>query len=305
MKKKNKFYRPALVYLLLAARALFNLLPFKWGHAFGGTMGKITFALLKKERDKTLAHLRLAFGREKTEKEIFEIGRAVFENYGKTLAELALLDKLIPRFDDYVIRTGYEHLDKGLRDGKGIIITTAHFGNWEIMGGYSALRGYPLTVIARKIYYEKYNELLVGMRKKMNVKIVYRDESIKAMLGVLRHNGILGFLVDQDIEVVDGVFVDFFGRPAFTPTAPVRFALSTGAPIIPAFALREGLKTHVVVCPPIDLVRTGNKEEELLINTQKWVKIQEDMIRKYPHLWVWNHKRWKTQAPKKEVSLHS
>ena len=291
---KKKFYRDILVGLLLTVRRLFLFLPYQTGFSFGGTLGKLTFRLLPKEKKRTLAHLRLAFQGEKSEKEIWEVGQKVFEHYGKTLAELALLDKLIPRFDEFVTTSGYEHLDNGLRAGKGIIITTAHFGNWEIMGGYSATKGYPLTVIARKIYFEKYNQLLVSTRAKMKVETIYRDDSIRLMLGVLKKNRILGFVVDQDIDFADGIFVNFFNRPAYTSIAPVRFAMATGAPIIPAFVIREGMKHHVIVEPPIELVRSGSEEEQVKANTQKWVSIQEKYIRKYPDMWVWNHRRWKT-----------
>jgi len=292
---KKKFYRDVFVTLLLLTRRIFLWLPYRAGVSFGGALGRAAFHLLPKEKKKTLSHLRLAFGGEKSEKEIRALGGRVFEHYGKTLAELALLDKLIPRFDEYVTTEGYEHLDRGLAAGKGIIITTAHFGNWEIMGGYSALKGYPLTVIAKKIYFEKYDRLLVATREKMKVKTIYRDASVRAMLGVLKNNGILGFAVDQDVDFADGIFVDFFGQPAYTAVAPVRFAMTTGAPIVPAFVVRQGFRHHVIVESPIDLVRTGNQEEDVRVNTQKWVSVQERYIRTYPDMWVWNHRRWKTK----------
>src|SRR3989338_7453844 len=238
---KKKFYRPILYYLLITIKNLFSLLPYETGYRAGASLGRLVFFLLKKEREKTLAHLKLAFGDEKTEQELFHIGKRVFENYGKVAAELALIDKLIPRFKDYVITTGYEHLDQGLRDGKGIITVTAHFGNWELMGGFSAYNGYPLTGIARRIYYDKFDKLLVNTRAKMKVKTIYRDDSVKKILSVLKKNEVLGFAVDQDMSSVDGVFVNFFGRPAYTSTAPVRFAMATGAPLIPAFVVREGI----------------------------------------------------------------
>ncbi len=270
------------------------LLPYRVGFSFGGTVGKVVFNILPKEKEKTLSHLRMVFGNEKPEKEIRQIGQRVFEHYGKTLAELALIDKIIPRFDEFVTASGYENFDKGLKAGKGIVVTIAHFGNWEIMGGYTAMKGYPCNVIARRIYFEKYDRLLVSLRQKMKMKNIYRDESPKQMLGVLRRNEMLGFVVDQDVASVDGIFVNFFGRAAFTPTAPVRFAVTTGAPIIPVFIIRSGIKHHMIVEPAIELVDTGNKEEDVTTNTQKWVSVQEKYIRQYPHLWVWNHKRWKT-----------
>lgn len=297
---KKKPYRYVLYFLLLAVRRIFSLLPYESGIHFGAWVGRRAFGLLKKEREKTLGNLRAALSTEKSEKEIYGIGERVFENFGRMAAELALMEKMIPRMDKLVTTQGYEHLDKGLKDGKGIIITTAHFGNWEVMGGYSTLRGYPLTVIARRIYYEKYDQLLVSLRDRMKVKTIYRDSSVKDMLRVLKNNGILGFVVDQDVDSVDGVFVEFFGKPAYTPTAPVRFALATGAPIIPALVVRRnGLYHHVIVEPPIALEIFEDKEKTLLVNTQKWVKIQERYIREYPECWVWNHRRWKTR-PKEE-----
>ena len=292
---KKKFYRPILVWFFLTARSFFMCLPYRWGFAFGGTLGKVCYFLLKKERNKMLEHLKLAFGQEKSEAELRKIARANFEHYGQMAAELALIDKLIPRFDEFVRASGYEHFDKALALGRGVVVVIAHFGNWEIMGGYTALKGYPCTVIARKIYFEKYDRLLVELRNKMKVQTIYRDESVKDMLRVFKANRMLGFVVDQDVETVDGVFVNFFGRPAHTPTAPVRFSQVTGAPIIPVFIVREGIKHHMIVEPAIARSETGDKEKDTLADTQTWVSIQEKYICQYPHLWVWNHKRWKTK----------
>ena len=294
---KNKPSRHILYALLIGVRAVFYLLPYKLGFSIAGALGRLVFRALRKEKAKTLSHLRLAFGAEKSEAEILKIGESVFEHYGHTLFELAMIDKIIPRFDDFVRASGYEHFDKALKAGKGVVVTIAHFGNWEIMGGYTALKGYPCTVIARKIYFEKYDRLLVDLRNKMNVRTIYRDESIRKMLHVFKENRMLGFVVDQDVESVDGVFVDFFNRPAYTPVAPVRFAIATGAPIIPVFIVREGMRHHMIVEPAIELVSTGDKEADIKANTQKWVAVQEKYIRRYPHLWVWNHKRWKTVPP--------
>lgn len=294
MKKKNKFYRYILYWLLIAMRALIHLVPYKIGFRMAGSLGESVFHLLKKEKKKTLSHLRMAFDQEKTEQEITKIGENVFQHYGQTLFELAMLDKIIPRFDDFVYATGYENFDKGLQAGKGVICTIAHFGNWEIMGGYTAMKGYPCVVIARKIYYEKYDKLLVEIRNRMKVETIYRTDSARVMLKVLKNNRMLGFVVDQDVDSVEGVFVNFFGRPAFTPVAPVRFAMLTGAPIVPVFIIREGMRHHMIVESAIKMTQTDNKEEDIKTNTQKWVAIQEKYIRQYPHLWVWNHKRWKT-----------
>ena len=127
----------------------------------------------------------------------------------------------------------------------------------------------------------------------MKVNTIYRDASVRDMLGVLKRNEILAFVADQDVSSVDGVCVDFFGSPANTPVAPARFSMSTGAVILPAFVIRDGLKHHVIVEAPVEIANTGNKEEDVKVNTQRWAAVQEKYIRRYPHLWVWNHKRWR------------
>ncbi len=293
---KKKFHRPILYVLLRITGALFSLLPFEAGLDFGGAVGRFAFRSLKKEREKTLKHLALAFP-EKSAKELEAIGEKVFENYGYVIAELGLLEKLLPRLEKDLTVEGREHFDNGRAKGNGVIAVTAHFANWELLGGWLAMSGYPGTVVARRIYYEKYDKLLVATRAKMKLETIYRDESPRRILKALRDNRVLGIVPDQDVETVEGVFVDFFGRPAYTPTAPVRFAMASGAPLVPCFLIREGKKYRIKIEPPIQFQDTGDKAKDLVANTQKWVSIQEHYIRQYPHLWVWNHKRWKTSRP--------
>ena len=294
---KNKRSRNFFYYPLVAVLALFNLLPYAVAVRLGRLLGRLAFYVAARERDKTLQHLRMAFGTEKSEKELYDIARGVFESYGMIAVETNLVHKIIPQIDRWISLEGKEIVDEALKKG-GIVGVVAHFGDWEFLAGYLATKGYPVTVIARKIYFDKYNDLVMKVREKMKVRTIYRDQSPRQMLKAVRDNGILGFVADQDVEAVDGVFVHFFGRPAYTPVAPVRFAMASGAPIIPAFIVREGLKHRVIVEKPIELTVTGDKEQDLLTNTQKWVAVQERYIRQYPHLWVWNHKRWKTQEVK-------
>jgi Kdo2-lipid IVA lauroyltransferase/acyltransferase len=302
---KIKFHRDVFYGLLALFQTLLKLLPYAWAFQFCGFMGKTVFFVASKERKKALSHLRMAFSEEKTEAEIRKIAFDLFEHYGKTMGEFLLFDKIQKNFDKYVSTVGLENFDEALAQGKGVVVTIAHFGNWELMGAYTALKGYPCTVIARKIYFKKYDDFIVRIRKSANVETIYRDESVRRMFSVLRRNGMLGFVADQDVEDAEGVFVPFFDRPAFTPSAPVRFALTSGAPIVPVFMLREGkggICHRMVVEKPIPLVRTGNKEEDLRLNTEKWVAVQEKYIRQYPHLWVWNHKRWKTTEQIRNLS---
>jgi KDO2-lipid IV(A) lauroyltransferase len=299
---KKKFYRPILYYLLITARGFFMLLPFRAGFAFGGFLGKAAFYLISKERKKTITHLKIAFPK-KPEKELVRLGARTFQNYGYVAAELALIDKLIPHFKDIIQVTGSEHLKQGLAGGKGLIALAAHFGNWEMLAGALAYSGYPGVAIARRIYYDKFDKMLLEIRAKMKLKTIYRDDSSgREVLKALRENRVLGIIADQDVETVDGVFVEFFGRPAYTPTAPVRLALKFKIPLIQVFMIRDGFRHHMIVEPPLELTDTGDPEKDIVTNTQKWATVQERYIRQYPHLWVWNHKRWKT-VPKETISV--
>ena len=290
---KKKFHRPVLYFLLAVSKAVFVLFPFDAAFGFAGRMGRLAFRLLKKEQKKTLDHLAMAFG-DRTPEELYKIGERVFENYGYTIAELGFIEKLIPRLTNMIKVEGREHFDAGIAKGNGVIAVTAHFANWELLGGWLSLSGYPGSVIARRIYYEPYNRKLVEVRSKMKLETIYRDESARKVLRALKKNRVVGMVPDQDVATVDGVFVDFFGRPAYTPIAPVRFAMASGAPLVPCFLIRENGQYSIVIEPPIELTDTGDKEKDLITNTQKWVSLQERYIRRYPHLWVWNHKRWKS-----------
>lgn len=287
-----KLHRPLLYALLKLVGVFFRLLPFDTAYRWSGAMGRFAFRHLPKERKKTLAHLAIAFP-DLPASRLEKIGEEAFANYGHTLAELGLLEKLLPKLNKMQV-TGREHFDAGLAKGRGVIAVTAHFANWELLGGWLAMSGYPGSVVARRIYYEPYDRELVAVRAKMRLETIYRDESPRRILRALRDNRVLGIVPDQDVDTVEGVFVDFFGRPAYTPTAPVRFAAASGAPLVPCFLIREEGRYRIAIEPPIELVRTGDKDKDLVTNTQKWVSLQEEYIRRYPHLWVWNHKRWKS-----------
>ena len=264
---------------------------------FAGWMGTLAFYLIGRERRKTISHLKLAFGDEKSDQELTKLGAKVFQNYGYVAAELCLIDKLLPRLNEVVTISGLEHFDRALARGKGISAIGAHFDNWELMAGTLAFNGYPNTVMARRIYYDKYDRALMAIRQKLKLRTIDRDgpNAVREAFKAFKENRVVGFVADQDVGTLDGVFVDFFGRPAYSPAAPVRFAMKMGAPLIAIFMIRRGFKHQLIIEPPIELTQTGDNEKDIVINTQKWVSLQEKYIRQYPEQWVWNHKRWKTR----------
>jgi len=182
---------------------------------------------LHKERKKTERHLKWAFGQEKDDKEIRRIAREVFANLGQNFVEWVSFPKFKTTNIDSIVETeGLEKFRSVLAQGRGAVLVTAHLGNWELLGATILLKMPDVngTAVVRRIYYEKFNELIVQMRRSKRFGIVYRDEPPKKMLNCLRRNELLAVLPDQDTQGVDGIFVDFFGRPAYTPKGPAALA---------------------------------------------------------------------------------
>ncbi len=258
-------------------------------------MGECAFFLVPAHRKSAIENLRIAFKGEKTEAEIRAIAKGIFRNLGENLFEILSASKLTPRnIDRHVRIRGLDIVDKALSQKRGFIVLSAHFGNWELLAGWFGLKKYPVNVLARRLRYEKFDDWINSLRRKMGVNVVMRDESVKTILKLLKEGQSIAILADQDISSIDGVFVDFFGHPAYTPTAPVILALATAVPIIPMFIVREGNSHTIYVEEPLELEITGNKDNDIKINTQKWSKVVEAYIRKYPSQWVWVHNRWKT-----------
>ena len=293
---KRKLYRKPLYFLFRGIAFVLSLLPMSVGYRIADGLGEAAFGLLGRERQKTLTHLEIAFGKEKSPQEIRKIGRGVFQNLARNLIELIHFPKInASNIDRFVTLQGREKLDAVLKRGRGGILLVSHLGNWELLAATLHLKGYGGKIVARKIRDENYDRLLNRLRREKGMEVVYRDDSPRKLLQPLRENRFLGILADQDVDSVSGVFVDFFGRPAYTPKAPVQFAMAAGCPIIPCFILRENGHHTLIVEDPIETISTGDKQKDLIDNTRRWSVLTESYIRRYPDQWVWMHRRWKTQ----------
>lgn len=294
---KFKLRRYYLYYLGRALAFILCLIPLRISLAASAPLGTLAFYILGRYRRIALTNLEMAFGGEKSAAEIRRIARSVFRLLCKNAIELLNFPKLnSSNIDRFVAIKNIGRLDDALRKGRGAIILTGHFGNWELLAVTIRLKNYPGAVVGRRIYFDRYDAFLNRLRKAQDIDIIYRDQSPKNILRLLRNNGILGMLADQDVDSVDGVFVDFFGRPAYTPIGPVALAKASGASIVPAFIIREGSRHTLLIEKPIELTDTGDKDRDLAANTQKWSNVVEAYIRKYPDHWVWIHRRWKTKG---------
>lgn len=196
---------------------------------------------------------------------------------------------------------GEEHVRAARQRGRGVLILTAHLGNFELLAMFAARRGYPLTIVTKQFKSPVINALWNRVRGKHGVQVVYSHHALRACLKALQHDGLLGFILDQNRPRGQGVFVTFFGRPACTTPGLAFLAAVTQAPVVPAFIHRTaGDRHHLRVLPALE-PPPDRSEESLRRATQQYTTLIEQEIRRYPDQWFWVHRRWKTQPEPGDV----
>ncbi len=302
----KKFIRSSIFALLNLVAFFSRSLSWRWGVRLGGLIGAVLYYLLRRERAKSLESLRIAFGAERSDRELYSILKKSFQNLGKGLIEILNLENLRPsEIESLVSIEGEEYLQQAEKEGNGSILITGHIGNWELMAAVLTLRGYPIHVIAAPLYDPRIDEWIVRLRSRFRVETISRGSpsSSKKILGVLRKKEILGLLIDQDTKV-NGVFIDFFNKKAYTPTGAAEIALRSEATTMMCFIVRLPNDRHrITIEKPMALIRTGDKAEDVKMNTACFTARIEEHIKQYPDQWVWMHRRWKTRPEKIETEL--
>jgi KDO2-lipid IV(A) lauroyltransferase len=261
--------------------------------ACGRALGTVGFCLSRRERRRALAHLAQAFPGE-SEETRRSYARKCFENLAVGLFETLAMHRW-PREKLRDLLVNPEVFDRALelRD-TGHVFVTAHMGNWEMLAAMYVRYGGQLHVVGRRMERADFDSFLTTLRGASGVEILHRDRSARHMLRALRNGVSIGILPDQDIAAVDGLFVDFFGRPAYTPAAPARLSLAARVPLYVSLLLREGDRFRMTFEGPLDegLHDLPREEAELRL-TQAWTDTLEGWIRRYPDQWVWMHRRWR------------
>jgi Kdo2-lipid IVA lauroyltransferase/acyltransferase len=280
-------------------RALFRFLPFGFVKGMTSVILGGAFFFMKSKRKIAMETINIALGDSVTKEEKERIIKACFNNLGRGMIELLYASEhqeIVRKNFSFV---GKENLDKALKEGRGAILVSAHFGNFPLMLLRLVQEGYPTSGIMRPSRDEIIEKDFLAIRNKFNVKTIYslpRTTAVRQALAALRNNELLFIPLDQNFGTKGGVFVNFFGQPAATATGPAVFAMRTGAPIIPIFAMRAGGDLHkIVVEPGFHIEQKENDDATILACTQKITSIIEHYVRKYPQEWGWMHRRWKTK----------
>jgi KDO2-lipid IV(A) lauroyltransferase len=292
----------AAVWLLLK---IFGALPRSVSRGLAAGIARFFYALLPKLRKTTEFNLRLAFP-DWSDAQRAAVTHGMVRNLGWMAAEFARLPRYTKEnIERYVILDGHENFLEGQRRGKGVLYLTGHIGAWELSSFAHALYGFPLHYMARPLDNPRIDALVNHYRCLSGNEPIFKNESARALLRILHGKGTVGILADQNTMREEGVFVDFFGKPASTTTGLARVALHTDAAVVPGYCWWDGQmrKYRLRFEAPVDLIRTGDNERDIFENTQKFAKVIEDIIRKHPEQWVWVHARWKTR-PEGEPKLY-
>ena len=278
----------------------FAVPPRSWCLRFGRALGTLVYRLDRHHRNIALANLRQAFGREKSPAELRAIALDSFRRFGETVADIFKLFHWSPADIERLIDVeGQENLAGALAPGKGVLVFSAHIGNWEVGSSVISKAG-TLSVIARALDNPRFDRALLRFREGMGAQVIYKQQAAKKVLQALRNGEIVAILVDQNVLRREAVFVDFFGRPAGTTPALGAFHLRTGAPLLPVFCLpAAGGRYRLLIKPPVSFVPGEDVGADVLKITGICTKIIETAIREDPSSWLWVHDRWRSR-PKDE-----
>ncbi|HKN23775.1 MAG TPA: lysophospholipid acyltransferase family protein [Candidatus Acidoferrum sp.] len=282
-----------------------GVLPRPLARALAAGATRLLLFCLPKLRQTAEFNLALAFP-DWTKSQRRAVMKQMTRNLGWMAAEFARLPRYTKRnIENVVVLDGHENFLAGHGRGKGVLYLTGHIGAWELSSYAHALYGFPLHYMARPLDNKPLDALVNRYRGLSGNKPIYKNEAARVMLRVLKEAGTVGILADQNTMPDEGVFVDFFGTPASMTTGIARVALHTDAAVVPGYAFWDAnlRKYRLRFEPPVELVRTGDTERDVLENTQRFAKVIEEIIRKYPEQWVWIHARWK-HRPKGEAPLY-
>jgi KDO2-lipid IV(A) lauroyltransferase len=299
----KRFKNNILYFLLLASTEVIGLFPREMALKAGEATGRLAFYVLPKLRKRTMGNLSMAFNGEKDWQEVLVLARDTFANLGKNAFECIVLHRRpLQEINKVVTSKGGERINEALKRGKGIIYIAAHLGNWELMAAYFASKGYPVNVIARSVYDERINRILLEFRSRYGVKTILRRKrrkgesiatSTKKILRVLKGNGMLGILIDQNIGGIDSVPVTFMGLPTRAPSGAASLALASQAEVLFGYTYRGEDNRHHIVVERVDgLARSEDRKKDVLSNTAHFTRLIEERVREFPSQWVWIHDRW-------------
>jgi KDO2-lipid IV(A) lauroyltransferase len=269
-------------------------IPVSIRRALFSSISLVYYHISSRRRLVVLENLKKAFP-DKSTAEIQQLAQGAYRNVAMVAAEFTDLPFWTKETIGNTVQVeGLEHCAAALKKNRGLLIFGAHFGNWELAPITISLVLKPAALIYRPMDNAILENLVTWVRQSTGNTSIPKDLAMWPMIRVLRHNGIIGLLIDQNMALHEGVFVDYFGIPACTTGGLAHLAILTGAPVVPGFMVRQPDNQYrFVLGPEVDIIQTNDREQDIVVNTQAFTNIIENMVRQHPDQWFWMHQRWK------------
>ncbi len=234
---------------------------------------------------------------EKELKQLKKIATGVYHHFAIVVAEFFDLPFITrENISDWVDVEGLDNYQAAISQGKGVLSIVSHFGNWELMTIAVPMFLKPMHIVHRPLRNPVIDNLVEYVRTIHGNVMITKGGSGKLITELLTTNHVIGILSDQNVSASEGMFINFFGRPACSGVGLAVMAIRSGAPVIPAFMVRQKSGKHkLILKPAVKIIRTGTYDTDLLENTQQFTKIVEEVVREYPDQYFWFHQRWKTK----------
>lgn len=264
-------------------------LPLKLSYALAVFVSDMHYIFADKDRMYTKGNLKAIFP-GKTDKEIKRIRRTMFRNFAKYLVDFfrfPIIDEAYIK--RYITVENRPFIDDALARKKGVIMLTAHLGNWELGGLVLGVLGYPFWAVALPHKNQKVNDFFNNRRESKGVHVIEFGKAARTCLNLLKNNKLVALVGDKDFTNDAGIIINLFGRKTYLPKGPAGFALKTGAAIVPGFMVRNTDDTFTLhIERPIEPC-PGDTLESL---TEKYKIIIERYIKQFPHQWYMFRRFW-------------
>jgi Kdo2-lipid IVA lauroyltransferase/acyltransferase len=288
-----------LFWMMVAAMHAVSLLPDFVLYRLGVLAGDLVYRYDHRHVRIGMKNLSIAFP-EKSEPERARILRESYRNLGRTGAEYTRLGgffwRRLKRRVTYSNFEGWVRLQHKYR-GKGIIVLTAHFGNFELLPAAHAMHGYQIALVHHTQRFLAGDALMTFIRERAGVEIIRKHSAARAVLRGLHHGELIGIPFDQNAKRSEATWVPFFGEPAATITGLARVARISGAPVMPVFIVRQAdMRSHKIeIFDEVPQQRTSDADADWHDNTARFVQAVEEIVRKYPEQFLWIHRRYRTR----------
>jgi len=280
-------------YLLRFAGYVVWLVPPRLAYWICSVIGSLVFALNHNVRGNVLDNLRHVMP-DATHRQRRQVARKIVRNVVKNYYDLVRLPHMKARDLERTITTeGMDNIDLALEQGRGLIITSGHIGKFGTVAQLAAARGYKVSVVAEDIEPPRLYDYTNNIRSRFGLRMIKLGSAqALTIYRILKKNEILMLASDRDVAD-DGVPTMFFDAPADMPPGPIALALRLNTPLIHGYTYRKPDSTsYVELSPPLDLVRTGDRDLDLKINMKKMAQLLEELILKNPSQWLVLQKIW-------------